>query len=143
MDSMAIAKMLGESCITGRVIAETDAVMFDIDETLIHVDGTPIIEMISLLNKCRDMGYNVIIITARPDYPIDHHYTKCQLISFGIYPHAVYFVPPHKKTKVKEQTGLRYLLSVGDLCTDLGGSDYWIKLPDENDNHVYSNINDF
>ena len=140
MDSMAIAKMLGTTCITGRVIAETDAVMFDIDETLIHVDGTPIIEMISLLNKCRNMGYNVIIITARPDHAVNHVYTRVQLISFGIYPHAVYFVPPHEKTKVKQQTGLRYILSVGDLVSDLGGSDYWIKLPDETDKNVYSNI---
>jgi len=140
MDSMTIAKMLGESCITGRVIAETDAVMFDIDETLIHVDGTPIIEMISLLNKCRNMGYNVIIITARPDNVFAHNYTHYQLVSFGIYPHAVYFAPPDEKLKVKKQTGLRYLLSVGDLTTDLNGSDYWIKLPDETDKNVYSNV---
>ena len=140
MDSMTIAKTLGISCITGRVIAETDAVMFDIDETLIHVDGTPIIEMISLLNKCRDMGYNVIIITARPDHTAIHAYTRLQLVSYGIFPHAVYFAPPGEKTKVKKQTGLRYLLSVGDLETDLGGSDYWIKLPDETNKHVYSNV---
>ena len=140
MDSMTIAKTLGISCITGRVTAETDAVMFDIDETLIHSDGTPIIEMISLLNKCRNMGYNVIIITARLDNTLVHNYTQYQLISFGIYHHAVYFVPPDGKTKAKQQTGLHYVLSVGDLTTDLGGSDYWIKLPDTTNKNVYSNV---
>lgn len=138
---MEVAKELGVLCVSHRTVEETDAVMFDIDETLIHVDGTPIPEMISLLQLCRELGYVVIIITARPDFAVDHYYTKYQLISFGIFPEQVYFVPPGEKTKVKEQTGLHYVLSVGDLCTDLGGSDYWIKLPDTTDSNVYSNIN--
>lgn len=142
MESMTIAKKLGVFCITNRTVFETDAVMFDIDETLIHVDGTPIPEMILLLQLCKSLGYTVIIITARPDTEINHRYTKFQLISFGIFPDQVYFVPPNEKIKVKEQTGLHYILSVGDLTTDLGGSDYWIKLPDENDKNIYSNIND-
>jgi hypothetical protein len=135
-----IAKKLGVACVTQRVVDQNDAVMFDIDETLIHVDGTPIQEMISLFNTCKLLGYRMIIITARPDYAINHHYTTAQLLQFNLYPHEVYFVPPEIKTKVKEQTGLNYILSVGDMPTDLHGSEYFIKLPDTYDKKTYSNI---
>lgn len=138
---MEVAKELGVLCVSHRTVKETDAVMFDIDETLIHVDGTPIPEMISLLQLCRKLRYTVIVITARPDTLFNHYYTKWQLISFGIFPHQVYFVPPSEKIAVKKQTKLHYILSIGDLWTDLDGSDYWIKLPDTTDSNIYSNIN--
>ena len=39
---------------------------FDIDDTLIYTDGTPITRMIELLHIARHLGYKIVIITARP-----------------------------------------------------------------------------
>jgi ribonucleotide monophosphatase NagD (HAD superfamily) len=135
-----IAKKLGLMCVSGRVVNPNDAVMFDIDETLVHHDGTPIEDMISLFKTCKKLGYKVILITARPDFATNHHFTLMQLIKYDLFPDEVYFVPAEEKTRIKEQTGLHYILSVGDLYTDLGGSDYFIKLPDVVDKRIQSNI---
>ena len=137
---MEAAKALGIECISQRIIEEKDAVMFDIDETLLHVDGSPIPEMIELFQFCKKMGYRVIIITARPDFVVNHQHTLKQLIEHKLHPNEVYFAPHEKKTEVKKNTGLHYVLSVGDLYTDLGHSDYYIKLPDAQDKQFYSNI---
>jgi ribonucleotide monophosphatase NagD (HAD superfamily) len=137
----SIAKKLGMECVSQRTVQNNDAVMFDIDETLFHNDGTPISDMIELFHFCRQLGYRIIIITARPDFAIVHYHTRIQLISYNLYPDEVYFVPAIEKNDVKKQTGLHYVLSVGDLRTDLGLSDYFIKLPDSSDARVYSNIN--
>ena len=140
MGKYTIAKELGVKCVSQRNIQDSDAVMFDIDETLIHVDGSPIDEMISLFKLCKALGYKTIIITARPNHAVYQHETVLQLSSLGIFPSEVYYVPAHLKTQVKEQTGYNYVLSVGDLTTDLYGSEYFIKLPNTFDPRVYSNI---
>jgi hypothetical protein len=136
----AIAKQLGIEYVRNRTVGENDAVMFDIDETLFQSNGEPIQDVIDLFHECDRLGYRIIIITARPDYAVNHHYTQVQLTSYGLYPHEVYFVPPEDKDAIKDQTGLHYVLSVGDLCTDLGRSDAFIKLPDRFDTRVYTNI---
>jgi hypothetical protein len=59
-------KAWGVRYISYRDVGPTDAVMFDIDDTLIFTNGkanTPIIE---LLHEARSMGYKIVIITARP-----------------------------------------------------------------------------
>ena len=140
MSKYAIAKTLGVKCVSNRFVRETDAVMFDIDDTLIHVDGAPIDEMISLAHMCMSLGYRIIIITARPDFAVNHYHTRMQLIQFKIPYNAVYFVPAREKTSLKKETGLRYILSVGDLDTDIGHSENFIKLPNYSDPQVYSNI---
>ncbi|MFZ4599756.1 MAG: HAD hydrolase family protein [Terrimicrobiaceae bacterium] len=140
MGKYTIAKELGVKCVSQRIVQDDDAVMFDIDETLIHVDGSPIEEMISLFKLCKVLGYKTIIITARPDFAVIQCQTVLQLSSLGIFPTHTYHVPPQFKTQVKEQSGYNYVLSVGDLYTDLYGSEYFIKLPDTSDPRVYSNI---
>ena len=136
----AIAKKLGIACVSQRRVSQGDAVMFDIDETLIHRDGTPIHEMCALFNFCKHLGYRMILITARPDFAVTHYYTRMQLITHNIIPNEVYFSSPEEKSATKQQTGLHFVLSVGDLYTDLGNSEYFIKLPDTKDRRVYSNI---
>jgi len=138
MGKYTIAKELGVKSVSQRIVQYNDAVMFDIDETLIHVDGSPINEMISLFKLCKVLGYKTIIITARP--AVYQTETVLQLSSLGIFPSEVYYVPADLKTRLKEQTGYNYVLSVGDLNTDLHGSEYFIKLPDTFDPRVYSNI---
>lgn len=136
----AIAKQLGLACVSGRTVKPRDAVMFDMDETLVHENGTPIPDMIALFKTCKKLGYKVIIITGRPDYAVNHHFTLTQLVKYKLFPDEVYFIPPMEKTRIKKQTGLHYILSVGDQHTDLYGSDYFIKLPDTFDRRVQSNI---
>jgi hypothetical protein len=143
MDTYAIAKQLGKQCVTKRVVRDGDAVMFDIDDTLIRTDDTPIHEMISLARMCKNLGYLVIIITARPDFAVNHHHTQKQLIKYRIPYDAVYFVQAHQKTHLKKMTRLRYILSVGDMETDLGHSEYVIKLPNHFDPRAFSNITSF
>jgi ribonucleotide monophosphatase NagD (HAD superfamily) len=140
MGKYTIAKTLGVKCVSQRHLKENDAVMFDIDETLIHVNGKPIHEMISLIQTCKFLGYRIIIITARPDFAVNHYYTQMQLIKFGIPYDEVYFVPPEQKTQVKKDTGLKYVLSVGDMDTDIGHTEHFIKLPNYSDPQLYSNI---
>jgi ribonucleotide monophosphatase NagD (HAD superfamily) len=137
---MEVVKALGIKCISNRTVLEKDAVMFDIDETLIYINGKPITEMIELFQICKKMGYRVVIITARPDFAENHYSTIMQLIKHNLNPDEIYFTSPEKKTTIKKETGLHYVLSVGDLYTDLGHTDYFIKLPDNYDRNFYSNI---
>ena len=53
---MDTLKERGVQYISGRMIRPNDAVMFDIDDTLIFTDGTPIAEMIELLHIARHLG---------------------------------------------------------------------------------------
>ena len=140
MSVYTVARTLGTQYIGQRAVSRGDAVMFDIDDTLIHVDGTPIQEMIALIQTCKNLGYRIIIMTARPNVPENHTYTQMQLSDFGIPYNAVYFVPAEQKTDIKKQTGLKYILSVGDMETDIGYSEKFIKLPNLSDPQLYSNI---
>ena len=126
------------SSISKRIVGSNDAVMFDIDETLIHESGSPIYEMIQLFFACQSLGYKTIIITARPNTIMNRHYTTIQLLSLGIVPSEVHYCAAENKTACKRRTGYRYVLSVGDQLTDLGYSDAIIKLPDASDRKIYT-----
>jgi len=121
----------GIQCISDRVVSANDAVMFDIDDTLIYADffGTPIPAMITLFHACKSRGYKMVIITARPEYPSNVLFTKEELSMNGIYYDELYFTPPENKNAIKRLTGYKYVLSVGDKMTDIGESEYFIKLP--------------
>ena len=110
-----------------RNIKENDAVMFDIDDTLIRsADETLIVPVVSLLHNARSMGYKIVIITARPysDYVVEH--TVNQLHSNGIPYDALGFAPPHRKGEMKKGLKYNFVLSVGDMPTDLTESEYGI-----------------
>ena len=107
-----------------RVISEKDAVMFDIDDTLIFINGQANLPIINLLN----LGYKIIIITARPANAITMTFTKWQLRKYGIPYHSLIITPAQNKGNVKVQTGLNYILSVGDQPTDLTHTKYAIKI---------------
>lgn len=122
-----------------------DAVMFDIDDTLLRpYTEEPIPDMIDLLCKARMLGYNIIIITARPNTRDNVNWTKEQLHRMGIVPDELFFTPAEKKTQLKGALHYNFVLSVGDMTTDLGGSPYWIKLPDASDSHyIRTNISTY
>lgn len=111
-----------------RNVYNSDAVMFDIDDTLIFTDNTPNIEIINLLLRLLYRGYKIIIITARPGYKSNINWTKDQLKYHNIPYHELYFCPPEQKTIVKMQSPYNYLLSVGDQDTDLTDSKYYLKI---------------
>ena len=135
---MEKALTFGLGCISERVISENDAVMFDIDDTLLKTDGTPIPEMIYLFQTCKSLGYKMVIITARPYYQENIIHTKDQLLKNNIFTDKLVFTDPEKKTKAKTLLEYNFILSVGDQYTDLEGSDHSIKLPSRLDNNVYT-----
>ena len=55
-----------DAILKNRVVGEKDAVMFDIDDTLIFTNGNANVPIIKLLHYAKYLGYKIIIITARP-----------------------------------------------------------------------------
>lgn len=121
--SLAIYKL------AARKIKEDDAIMFDIDDTLIETStGKPINDVIDILDVGRALGYNIVIITARPSFSANRKWTRGQLENLDIYWDNLIYCPPEDKTDVKRDLGYNFVLSMGDLETDLGGSEYWIHV---------------
>jgi len=101
----------------------TQAVMFDIDDTLIDVEtGKTIPYSLNLLNRCREAGLHIVIITARPGYDSNIQWTEDQLRQHGILYHELWFCPMDHKNSLKHKLGYEFLLSVGDRLEDLGMS---------------------
>lgn len=119
---MDTLKERGIQYISGRVIGQTDAVMFDIDDTLIYTDGTPIKPMIELLYIARHLGYKIVIITARPGIKAVIDWTINQLGKYNIPSDYLGFTSASTKTLMKNQLPYNFILSVGDLETDLTDS---------------------
>ena len=117
------------SVLENRRVSKRDAVMFDIDDTLIFANGRANKPVIKILRRAHDLGYKIIIITARFPYSKQiRQYTKQQLQDYQIPYHKLFIVPAENKGKVKKKTGLRYILSVGDKDTDLTNSKHTLKV---------------
>ena len=126
---------------------EYPAVMFDIDDTLINLNGKAIKPMIKLLNKCISEGILVIIITARSN--VYYNETVNQLASFNIKYGVLYLrddslddintFKSNIKKKLAEQNDITTIMSIGDNIIDIDGeySGYWIKLPNHSDRRLY------
>lgn len=111
-----------------RVIKETDAVMFDIDDTLIYVSGKLNEPIVNLLHYSKSLGYKIVIITARPHVQSVVDYTVHQLKKNNIPYDILGFSPAHQKGEMKRSLGYNFVLSVGDMPTDLTDSTYGIKV---------------
>jgi len=111
-----------------RRVLRNDAVMFDIDNTLIFTNGRANIPIINLLKDCKSRGYKIIIITARPQVPGILQMTRVQLYAYGIPYDELYVTPAYNKGNLKIQTGYKYILSVGDMDTDLTHTKYALKI---------------
>ena len=126
---------------------EYPAVMFDIDDTLINLNGKAIKPMIKLLNKCISEGILVIIITARSN--VYYNETVNQLASFNIKYGVLYLRDDSLddintfKSNIKEvlskNSNINTIMSIGDNIVDINGdfSGYWIKLPNRQDPNLY------
>jgi hypothetical protein len=111
-----------------RKIQENDAVMFDIDDTLIFTNGKRNEPIIRLLQYAKTLGYKIVIITARPHLPPVVQYTMNQMKKHNIYYDVLGFSPAQKKGEMKRQMGYNFILSVGDMPTDLTDTVYGIKV---------------
>jgi hydroxymethylpyrimidine pyrophosphatase-like HAD family hydrolase len=110
-----------------KVVGPNDAVMFDIDDTLLYVSGRPIVPMIKLLWDAQAMGYKVVIITARPRLEPVIQWTMQQLKDNGITYDTLGFTSADTKILMKQKLGYNFVLSVGDQETDLTGSTHWLN----------------
>ena len=113
--------------ITSREVRPNDAVMFDIDDTLIWINGTPNKPIIQLLHVMKKRGYKIVIITARPGVRYVIEWTRKQLSKHGIVYDYLGFTSAETKTLMKKQLGYNFILSVGDMPTDWTDSPYYIN----------------
>jgi predicted secreted acid phosphatase len=117
-----------EAILKNRVVGEKDAVMFDIDDTLIFTNGNANVPIIKLLHYAKYLGYKIIIITARPAVRGTVEITQYQLKQYGIPYDALVITPAHNKGTIKRRSGLNYVLSVGDQDTDLTDTQHALKI---------------
>lgn len=121
-------KSWGVHYISNRVIHPLDAVMFDIDDTLIFTNGNPNIPMIELLYQARKMGYKIVIITARPGIGHVIRWTTEQLRDYKIPYDYLGFTSADTKGLMKNHLPYNFVLSVGDLPTDLTNSEHALNI---------------
>jgi len=131
---MEQAKNIGIDILEKHDLQQNDAVMFDIDDTLIYYNMKPNTHIIELARKSKELGYKVIIITARPDYKYNREITENELKKYNIYFDLLFYANHHNKRYIKEQLSSTFVLSVGDMWTDLTNSLHFIKLPSKIDN---------
>lgn len=117
-----------ETILKNRVVGEKDAVMFDIDDTLIFTNGNANVPIIKLLHYAKQLGYKIIIITARPAMKWNVEFTQYQLKQYGIPYDQLVITPAHNKGNIKRESGLNYVLSVGDMDTDLTDTQHALKI---------------
>lgn len=113
-----------------------DAVMFDIDDTLIESStGKVIRDIYDLYKNAQKKGYRMIIITARPGFYKNVLWTRDQLRNIDISYDELVFTPPLGKSLYKRASNYNYVLSVGDMDTDLTDSKYSIKVSSVHHTH--------
>ena len=117
-----------DAILKNRVVGEKDAVMFDIDDTLIFTNGNANVPIIKLLHYAKSLGYKIIIITARPAVRGTVEITQYQLKQYGIPYDALVITPAYNKGNIKRESGLNYILSVGDQDTDLTHTQHALKI---------------
>ena len=110
----------GKRIIDETKITKKTAVMFDIDNTLLH-GPQPIKPMIELCNYAKSKNIKVIIITARPQMDYSQILTRKQLAKHGIMYDQLFFCPAVQKKTLKESLDVDFILSVGDAWTDVDG----------------------
>lgn len=126
---MDTAKQYGINILQHNTPTSDNAVMFDIDDTLIFYNRKPNKPIIELARVAKIIGYKIIIITARPNYKENRQTTVHELKQFNI-PYDLVIYASHKnKTQIKQKMNNDFILSVGDMWTDLTDSKHWIKLP--------------
>lgn len=73
------------------------------------------------------MGYNIVIITARPGFKPVIQWTMEELAEYGISYDYLGFTSAETKGLMKQQLPYNFVLSVGDLYTDLTDSQHFLN----------------
>lgn len=106
---------------------DNPAVVFDIDGTLISMNGRRIEDVYNLYLYCKEKGYCIFIITARPDFTSIRKLTELQLQNCGISYRQLFMKPAlilddgFFKSEIRrsiEKGGYKIILNVGDLNSD-------------------------
>lgn len=121
-------KVAGVNYISNRAVGVADAVMFDIDDTLIFSNGRPNGPIIDLLYIASLKGYKIVIITARSGSPRVIDFTINQLHEYNIMYDYLGFTSPETKGIMKRKLPYNFILSVGDMHTDLTETQHWLNL---------------
>ena len=121
-------KRWGVHYITKRDMGPRDAVMFDIDDTLIFTSGRSNTPMIELLNEAHKLGYKIVIITARPGIEATIYWTIRQLEQYKISYDYLGFTSAQTKDVMKRRLPYHFALSVGDMPTDLTASEHFLNI---------------
>ena len=104
------------------------AVVFDIDDTLIHSrTHRRIPNIYRLYNYCRNKGYKIYIITARAGTPQNMRFTQQQLQSLNIKGYRkIFFRHPMERRIAEYKKNCRksipeqVVMSIGDQMGDIG-----------------------
>ena len=106
-----------------------EAVMFDIDDTLIAVrTGRRIEKVYTLYKQVKARGYKIVVVTARPVFEANVEWTKNQLRDNDITYDELVFASASDKGLYKRTSKYKFVLSVGDQDTDLTDSEYANKI---------------
>jgi hydroxymethylpyrimidine pyrophosphatase-like HAD family hydrolase len=112
-----------------RIVKHNDAVMFDIDDTLIEAaTGMRIERVYEVYQRVKDAGYKIVIVTARPPFEVNRIWTREELAFHDITYNALVFAKPENKGYYKRMSPYNFILSVGDMDTDLTDSLYTLKI---------------
>tara|TARA_Y100001970_G_C14000440_1_gene733067 strand:- start:57 stop:449 length:393 start_codon:yes stop_codon:yes gene_type:complete len=106
----------------------TQAVVFDIDDTLIHSrTHTPIPSINRLYKYCRARGYHIYIITARPYTLQNARFTAQELHHHGYWGYKKIFFRHPKEMRValykqnaRKSIPETIVMSIGDQPGDMG-----------------------
>ena len=142
--------IIGKKYIDSVKLIGNQAVMFDIDDTLLKVckNGTlkKIQPVIDLLKYCGDSGFLVYKITARPNLPGVLESTIKELKYHGIPYSGLFLRDPrdesiYYKSNIKgllKKENINFIMSVGDNDMDIIGnfSGFCIKLPKLQAKHI-------
>lgn len=110
-------------------VGPNDAVMFDIDDTLIaSATGARIETVYKIYQDMKARGFKIVIVTARPFFPDNVKWTETQLAQHDITYDALVFASPEDKGYYKRTSKYNFILSVGDMDTDLTDSLHSIKI---------------
>ena len=97
---MDTAKQYGINILQHNTPTSDNAVMFDIDDTLIFYDRKPNKPIIELARVAKIIGYKIIIITARPNYKENRQTTVHELKQFNIPYDLVIYTSHQNKTQI-------------------------------------------
>ena len=125
--------MIGSQFLVDREVGPLDAVMFDIDDTLIESRNSTVIKStFELLQFATILDYKIILMTSRPRDTDVIRNTLIELKHNDICFDDLYFTL--NKGEKKRLLKYNFILSVGDQWSDLTDSVHYIKLASEYSN---------